>query len=229
MKALLPMVLLAGCGLGFELRPALEGQPELEATDGAVEQASFLALGDSYTIGQSVAEAERWPTQLAELVGAEAPQIVARTGWTVAELGRGIDEANPTAPQGLVTLLIGVNDQFRGGTPEAYRPAFRATLRRAIGFAGAACRVLVLSIPDYGNTPFGRRRAAQIGAELDAFNAVAEEEVAAMGAAWVSVTEISREADPGLVASDGLHPSGAQYARWAEAAAPAARAALSCR
>ena len=234
MKHLFSLLLMFGCGLGHDLRPALEGsalQPPAgeDAGDAGPEPARYLALGDSYTIGESVAEAERWPVQLAARLGTAAPQIIARTGWTVAELDRGIDRVAPEGPYGLVTLLIGVNDQFRGGDAQGYRPALRAMLQRAVGLAGGApCRVVALSIPDYGNTPFGRPRGASIGAAIDAFNTVGAEEAEAAGVAWVSVTEISRGPDPGLVARDGLHPSGAQYTRWAEAAVAPARAALAC-
>ena len=198
--------------------------------------ARYLALGDSYTIGQSVEVAERWPEQLVDQLHAQRvwiarPRIIARTGWTVAELDRAIDLAAPEGPYGLVTLLIGVNDQFRGGSAEDYRPAFRAMLQRAITLAGDPCRVVVLSIPDYGATPFGARDDPQrIGAELDAFNATNRAETEAAGAHYVDVTDISRRApdEPDLVAGDGLHPSGRMYGEWARRALPAARDALVC-
>ncbi len=193
----------------------------------------YLALGDSYTIGEGLAPAERWPVVLAAALredglGVADPEIIATTGWTVAELDAGIDAADPRGPFTLVTLLIGVNDQYRGGTVEAYRPAFRAMLTRAVGFAGGdARRVVVLAIPDWGVTPFaeGRDRAA-IGETLDAFNAAARDEAAAAGARWVDVAPVSRQFGATETAPDGLHPSGALYARWARLALPEARAAL---
>ncbi len=203
----------------------------------ACEPVSYLALGDSYTIGQSVPSAERWPEQLVDRLRGQyavidRPLTIAQTGWTVAELDRGIDAAAPQGEFGLVTLLIGVNDQFRGGTVEAYRPSVRAMLGRAIGFAGGhACKVVVLSIPDYGATPFGARNdPARIGLELDAFNAAARAETEAAGARFVDITDISRRApaEPGLVARDGLHPSGQMYAEWVERALPITRQALAC-
>ena len=192
----------------------------------------LLALGDSYTIGEGVSEAERWPVRLAAALRAEAVdirdlEIVAETGWTVAELDAGIDAAQPGGPFDLVTLLIGVNDQYRGGTTEAYRPEFRAMLARAVAFAGGrAARVVVLAIPDWGVTPFaaGRDRAA-IAAEIDAFNAAARQETATAGARWVDVAPVSRARGAAEVAPDGLHPSGALYAAWADLALPDARAA----
>lgn len=193
----------------------------------------FLALGDSYTIGEGVAERHRWPVQLARLLAAggvdvAAPEIVARTGWTTAELDVGITAAAPHPPYDLVSLLVGVNDQYRGVARDAFAGEFAVLLARAVSFAAAAPpRVLVLSIPDWGVTPFaaGRDRAA-IGAAIDAFNAAARAATEDVGARWVDVTDISREPRDGWLAGDGLHPSGAQYARWAARTLPGARAAL---
>lgn len=195
----------------------------------------FLALGDSYTIGEAVAEAERWPLQLAALLRASGvqmaePQIIAKTGWTTDELSAAIDRAAPRGPFELVSLLIGVNNQYRGRTAENYRPEFVALLERAINFAGGQPgRVLVLSIPDWGVTPFASLdRRAGIGPEIDAFNAVSREETERVGARYVDVTPTSRRApaEPNLIASDGLHPSSAMYAEWAELAFPEACKAL---
>ena len=195
----------------------------------------FLALGDSYTIGEGVAEDERWPVQLARLLrddgfDVDEPEIIAQTGWTTDELDAGIDAAAPTGPFELVSLLIGVNNQYRGRPVEEYRGEFGALLGRAAALAGgSAARVLVLSVPDWGVTPFaeGRDRGA-IGVEIDAFNAVNRAECEARGARYVDVTPISRLAagEASLLAEDRLHPSGEMYRRWAEAALPAARAAL---
>ncbi len=191
-----------------------------------------MALGDSYTIGEGVETAERWPIVLAARLRARgfamaqgsAPEIVARTGWTIAELAAGIDAAKPQGPFDLVTLLIGVNDQYRGGFAEEGRERYRAMLERAISFAGgAAPRVIALSIPDWGVTPFaaGRDRA-KIAAEIDRWNEMEQHEAEAVGVAWLDVTAISREAavHTELVASDGLHPSAAMYARWVEQLLP---------
>jgi lysophospholipase L1-like esterase len=197
----------------------------------------YLALGDSYTIGESVGEAERWPVQLAKGLRERGtavgePRIVARTGWTVCELGEGIDAARPEGTWDLVTLLIGVNDQYHGGEPETYRADFAAMLRRAVGFAGGkADRVVVLSIPDWGVTPFAVRSGrdpGRIAAEIDRFNRINREETARAGARYVDVTPVSRKAsaDRSLIAPDGLHPSGAMYAEWARLALPEAAAAL---
>jgi lysophospholipase L1-like esterase len=142
-----------------------------------------------------------------------------------------MDAAALTPPYALVTLLIGVNNQYRGLAVDAYRVEFRALLRRAVGLAGArAARVVVVSIPDWGVTPFAAREgrdATAIARAIDAFNAVACAETGAAGVRWVDVTAISRAPDArGELVADGLHPSAAQYARWAEAILPGARAAL---
>ncbi|HEX2211308.1 MAG TPA: SGNH/GDSL hydrolase family protein [Longimicrobium sp.] len=195
----------------------------------------FLALGDSYTIGEGVAEGERWPVRLAALlrergVDVGDPQIIARTGWTTDELSAAIDAADPRGPYALVSLLIGVNNQYRGRGAEEYRGEFADLLRRAIGFAsGDASRVIVLSIPDWSLTPFaGDRDRARIADEIDVYNAVNHEEAERAGARWVNVTPQSRAAgaDPAFLAADGLHPSGRAYAAWAQLALPAAIAAL---
>ena len=172
----------------------------------------ILALGDSYTIGEGVAPGERWPNQL----GLGEPEIIARTGWTTDELNAAIDAAHPRGPYDLVTLLIGVNNQYRGRDADEYRREFAALLQRAIGFAGGdASRVLVVSIPDWGVTPFaqGRDRAA-IAREIDRFNAINRAEAERVGAKYADVTGVSRQ-KPHLLAPDGLHPSGAMYAEWA--------------
>jgi len=195
----------------------------------------ILSLGDSYTIGEAVGEHERWPVRLAaELraqgIGVADPVLIAKTGWTTDELSLGIDAASPSGPFDVVTLLIGVNNQYRGRPAAEYREQFRALLDRAVAFArGEAGRVIVLSIPDWGVTPFavGRDRA-QIAADIDAFNAINREESLHRGSQYVDVTPVSRkaDADPSLIATDGLHPSGAMYALWADLALPAALSAL---
>jgi lysophospholipase L1-like esterase len=195
----------------------------------------YLALGDSYTIGEDVPADQRWPVQLVEKLRAQDvsiddPQIVAVTGWTTDELSDGMDKAALASSYDLVTLLIGVNNQYRGRLAEEYRTQFRTLLLRAIALAGKRPeRVVVVSIPDWGVTPFGHksgRHLRQIAAELDTFNAIALAESAEAGAPFVNITGISRD-HASLVASDGLHPSGAQYSLWTKAIEPAAQAALS--
>ncbi len=205
----------------------------MAAADGS-SALRYLALGDSYTIGEGVAEDGRWPRQLAaalrgEGIGLADPRIVATTGWTTDELDAGIDAAQPHGPFDLVSLLIGVNDQYRGRPLDDYRPRFAALLERAVGFAGGdPARVLVLSIPDWGVTPFARaqgRDATVIARELDAFNAAARRLCEQRGARFVDTSAINRErgAEAALLVDDGLHPSAAMYALWTRQALPAAR------
>ena len=182
----------------------------------------YLALGDSYTIGESVAVDDRYPVQLARELKLGEPEIIAKTGWTTDELSAAIDKAmdkaDPRGPYDLVTLLIGVNNQYRGRSADEYRTQFTALLQRAIGFAGGKTRnVVVISIPDWGVTPFAKDRdRAKIGREIDQFNAINREETTRAGARYVDITPFSRRAanDPSLVAPDGLHPSGKMYSEW---------------
>lgn len=195
----------------------------------------YLALGDSYTIGESVPENERWSNQLADLLGKNnhptEVTIIARTGWTTAELWDGIQARKIHPPYDLVSLLIGVNNQYRGCDIDEYREQFAFLLNKSIEYAGGdAKRVIVLSIPDWGVTPFalGRDRE-KIAREIDAFNAVNREETEKAGAHYIDITPISREAadDSSLIAPDGLHPSRRMYALWAEKTLPIAAKILS--
>jgi lysophospholipase L1-like esterase len=194
----------------------------------------FLALGDSYTIGEGVAADERWPAQLARRLSANGvavatPEVVAQTGWTTDELSAAMDAAALTPPYDFVTLLIGVNNQYRGRALENYREEFAALLARAIALAGTRReRVVVVSIPDWGVTRFARnenRDTAAVGAQIDAFNAAAAKITAATQVAYVDVTAASRESGDhdAMLVSDGLHPSAAQYALWTDAVFTVAR------
>lgn len=201
-------------------------------TPGPMSDVRMLSLGDSYTIGEAVLAAEAWPMQLAAMLRSRGaaiatPTIIARTGWTTNELTRGIDAANLSSEYDLVTLQIGVNDQFRGLGIDDYRQHFRALLERAVGFArGRPSRVIVLSIPDWGVTPFAEGRDRdRIARDIDAFNAVNRDETSRAGARYVNVTDVSRERTD-LLADDGLHPSGPMYAEWSRLAFPDALAAL---
>lgn len=186
---------------------------------------SYLALGDSYTIGQGVPAQDRYPVQLRDRIEKSGMRsdtlvIIARTGWTTDELSAGIDNTDIEPSYDLVTLLIGVNNQYRGRPLENYREEFVELLNRAINFAGNdRGRVVVLSIPDWGVTPFASGRDREkIAQEIDAFNNVNRQESEYAGVAWLDVTEISRLATdrPELLAPDGLHPSGIMYRMWVE-------------
>jgi lysophospholipase L1-like esterase len=194
----------------------------------------YLALGDSYTIGESVSVEDRWPHQLARLLEREGLQaevtVIARTGWTVKELWEGIQANGPGGTYDLVSLLIGVNDQYRGYPVDGYREEFRFMLGKAIEYAGGhPVKVFVLSIPDWGVTPFaaGRDRE-EITKKIDHFNLVNRTETKIARAHYVDITPISRAAvrDPALIASDGLHPSGEMYALWVQEVFPVAKEIL---
>lgn len=185
---------------------------------------TYLALGDSYTIGEQVPPEENFPHQFVALLrkkGIEIndPIIVAKTGWTTDELQDGIAKAVVNPPYDIVTLLIGVNNQYRGRSLAEYEKQFAELSRQAIEFAGGNTRqVAVLSIPDWGVTPYaaGRDRD-KIAREIDQFNQSAENICRLAGVQFISITEGTREAtrDPSLLTADELHPSGKDYARWA--------------
>jgi lysophospholipase L1-like esterase len=232
------VILLASCAPVQEPKTALPAPmtptPSLGETDMPVFR--YLALGDSYTIGEGVPDRDRWPEQLSRALEAEGLQsevtIIARTGWTVDELWRGIQANSPEGTYDLVTLLIGVNDQYRGYPAEGYRDDFRFMLGKAIEYAGGSPdKVIVLSIPDWGYTPFAaqNRDIEPISVQIDEFNAINLEETRSAGAHYVDVTSISRMVldDFELIAGDRLHPSGKMYAMWVDKVLPAAREILS--
>lgn len=190
---------------------------------------SYLALGDSYTIGESVAEGERWCVQLAKIlssqdVSVKTPEIIAKTGWTTNELASAIKTSGNSNTYDLVSLLIGVNNQYRGQSLDTYRIEFSQLLNTSIKYArNDASHVFVLSIPDWGVTPFadGRDRD-KIAKEIDAFNVIAREECLIKNVLFIDITPLSKRAldMPIFVAEDKLHFSGAMYTLWAEAALP---------
>ena len=184
---------------------------------------SFLALGDSYTIGESVDVAMRWPNQLvAELnrsgLECEQPQIIAKTGWTTDELLAALDQASIAETFDYVSLLIGVNNQYRGRSVASFEPEFKALLERAISYSSRKANgVFVLSIPDWGVMPFAEgRNTRKIALEIDTYNKSVKRICKIYGVRFFDITEISRMASetPSFVASDGLHPSGEMYAAW---------------
>jgi len=243
MKRLYPLfvfLLLTACA---NTTPTLVATPKplIVSTQEATDMSKFryLALGDSYTVGERVPAKDRWVTQLVELVEA-SPQftevggtkgsidltLIAQTGWTVDELWQGIQANPPEGTYDLVTLLIGVNDQYRGYSVDGYREDFRFMLGKAIEYAGGdPAHVIVLSIPDWGFTPFAASQDIEpISLQIDEFNAVNLEETQSVGARYVDVTIISRMGldDFDLIAADRLHPSGKMYTLWAEKVLPIA-------
>ncbi|MAN27966.1 MULTISPECIES: SGNH/GDSL hydrolase family protein [Mesonia] len=186
---------------------------------------SYLALGDSYTIGESVAESERWPVQLADKFrndgfSIENPKIIARTGWRTDELLEAMNEELGTKKYDLVSVLIGVNNQYQNRDIEQFQQEFKVILQKAI----AQCKtgkkgVFVVSIPDYGVTPFAQHsNTKEISNEIAIYNEVCKNISANVGVKYVYITDISKEAEfnSGLIAGDGLHPSGEMYRRWVE-------------
>jgi len=201
--------------------------PENNKKDDKVTNGTFtyLALGDSYTIGQSVAESERFPVQLVNKlnnngVNVSKAEIVATTGWTTDELANGIKNAGLNESYDMVSLLIGVNNQYRGRDTAEYRTQFVDLLKTAIKFGDSnPDQVIVISIPDWGVTPFAEfRDTDKIAKEIDTFNQINRDETSNLGARYVDITSISRMAknDPKLLANDGLHPSGEMYRLWVE-------------
>jgi lysophospholipase L1-like esterase len=195
----------------------------------------FLALGDSYTIGEGVSETQCWPNQLADMLRArgmtvDRVQIIARTAWTTDELADALSAARARGPYDLVSLQIGVNDQYRGRPVGSFQVEFANLLRRATSLAAKRTwRVVAISIPDWGASPFALSRDRDlISREISEYNAKARDLSLAAGAEWVDITQVSRRMldDPRMIASDGLHPSGEMYREWAEAILPTALGAL---
>lgn len=186
---------------------------------------TYLALGDSYTIGESVVETQRWPVQLAEQLRARGykmapPKIIAKTGWTTEDLLKGMDTELSTHREfDLVSILIGVNNQYQGKLITEYEEDLRIIFRRAINHSKTKENgVLAVSIPDYGYTPFGSATQPEISEEIDRFNEVFRRVAADFNVPFYNITPISREAEenPELIASDDLHPSGLMYQRWVD-------------
>ncbi len=226
-------VFLAACATKIIVAPV--SIPILTPAPASPVPGSYLALGDSYTIGEGVAEADRWPVQLARLAQQSgsallAPEIIACTGWTTAELQDAIQSAHNQKTYDLVSPLIGVNNQYRDQDPAIYRAEFRLLLATAVRFAGARPgRVVVLSIPDWGQSPFAQGRdQAQISREIDQFNAVAQDECRQAGIAFVDITPLTRAAagDCTQFTVDGLHYTGTQMRLWAQQALPVVQGLL---
>lgn len=192
---------------------------------------TYLALGDSYTIGQSVPSTQSFPFQLASQLRnnnyyVTDPVIIAQTGWTTADLKRAISNAALTKKFSFVTLLIGVNNQYQNGDTATYRADFDELVNTSILYAnGLRNHVFVLSIPDWSVTPFAsisRRNIATINAQINEYNAINESESKRLGVNYLNITDISREAktDNTLLADDGLHPSGLMYLKWVKGLLP---------
>lgn len=190
---------------------------------------SYIALGDSYTIGEQVPTAENFPHQLVTMLNAQGlkvaePVIIATTGWTTDELAAAIKERSIQDTFSFVTLLIGVNNQYRGRDLDNYRQEYTQLLDTAIRYAnGHVNNVFVLSIPDWGVTPFAEGRdRAQIAKDIDAYNAACKDITLAYKCHYLDITDSTRKngTTPTYLAEDGLHPSGKEYKIWAERLVP---------
>jgi lysophospholipase L1-like esterase len=199
------------------------GQPQL----------TYLALGDSYTIGESVPVTENFPNQLQkQLANIKEPHIIACTGWTTDELISAIEKSSTQQHKyDIVTLLIGVNNQYRNGSTAVYRIQFKQLLNTAINYAGGnRAHVFVLSIPDWGVTSFAKDRDRdKIANEIDTFNAINKQETEKAGITYINITPITKQAakDASLTAADGLHPSAKMYGLWVNELLPAVKRQLS--
>lgn len=188
---------------------------------------SYLAIGDSYTIGEQVPLFESFPYQAVQILREKqpeshylAPEILAKTGWTTDELMDAIKDYRFLPEYGLVTLLIGVNNQYRGRSIDHFREECKQLLSLAIQFAGNKTNhVFMLSIPDWGVTPFAAGKETQkIHDEIDAYNKICAELTREAGVIFIDITG-SQRADghlPEFLAADGLHPNGKEYAKWAK-------------
>ena len=201
----------------------------------AVLSKTYLALGDSYTIGASVDTSQRFPVQtkdwlLSNGIKMSTPKIIATSGWTTDNLETAINNQSPVGPYDVVSLLIGVNDQYQRRDSNGYRDRFINLLRKAIQLTGdKPSHVFVLSIPDYSVTPFAQfRDIATIRKEIDEFNVINKEVTLQYNCVYLDITPSTREAanDPTLIAGDGLHPSGKEYKKWAERLGPLMKAVL---
>lgn len=186
---------------------------------------TYLALGDSYTIGESVLLQNSFPYQTVQLLRKEGyhfsgPEIIAKTGWTTDELEQGIRHHKFLPKYDFVTLLIGVNNQYRGREVVEYKMEFEELLKKAIAFSGDKTNhVVVLSIPDYAATPFARHMDKEkIAHEIEVYNSIARAVSIQYKVQFIDITTGTREAvhDPELVAQDQLHPSEKEYKKWAE-------------
>ncbi|MBC3538867.1 SGNH/GDSL hydrolase family protein [Rufibacter sediminis] len=227
------ILFLGGCSTADTEEAENVPTPKIPASPSA--SATYLALGDSYTIGQSVPATERWPVYLANMLAQEGnavgePRIIAQTGWTTADLLQRVKAEKLDGGFGLVSLMIGVNNQYQGRSLEEFRAQFRELLSLSTTLGQKDPKnVVVLTIPDWGATPFGASRdQASISTQIKKFNEVIKAEAGAAGITVVDIYELSLQAreSPALVAPDGLHYSGLMHQQWAQRVLPEAKKKL---
>ena len=190
---------------------------------------SYLALGDSYTVGESISKKHTWPKQLVDSlkkrnIFLSEPRIIAKTGWTTDELKKAINDSSLDYPYDWVSLLIGVNNQYRGRDLDEFKLQFESLLLEAIAFSGNRKeRVFVISIPDWGSMPFAKDRDPnKIAIEIDNFNQIIYEVCAFENIKFIDITPITRNiySNSNWIAKDSLHPSKEQYSKWVEKIIP---------
>ncbi|WP_299900561.1 SGNH/GDSL hydrolase family protein [uncultured Aquimarina sp.] len=226
---LLLFVSIFSCSSDETLQITIEEEEQPEE----IQRFSFLALGDSYTIGQGVTESESWPFQLQNVLTSETQQIeevkvIAQTGWTTSNLLSAIETQDP-GNYDIVSLLIGVNNQFQRIDFTVFESEFNLLLNKAISLAnGNKKKVFVVSIPDYGVTPFGSNNSDVIAEEIDIYNTYIQQQCEAQEIPFIDVTSISRNLgdSEGALATDNLHPSANQYRLWVEEILPVVQGIL---
>ncbi|MBY0487064.1 MAG: SGNH/GDSL hydrolase family protein [Flavobacteriaceae bacterium] len=222
--SLLLFTLLVSCSVNDTIQTSTNGKT-----------LKYLALGDSYTIGQSVCETCRFPIQLQTALKNNlstkdifTTTIIAQTGWTTTNLKSAIATQNPSNDYDLVTLLIGVNNQYQNKPFSLYEQEFPELVTTAITKAkGIKANVIVVSIPDYAYTPFGNGNAT-ISTQIDTYNTFAENYCIQNNIKFVNITDITRLGliQPNLVATDGLHPSELAYSKFVERILPKSKIIL---
>ena len=196
---------------------------------GCEKKQSYLALGDNYTIGEAVSNNDSWPMQLVKALEEEnilidKPKVIAQTGWTTVDLKKGIDEAVLNYPYDWISLLIGVNNQYQGKNIGVFKADLEQLISQSILFAGnKKNRLFVISIPDWGKMSFAKNQEREkITTEIDNYNQVIYEVCSRKEVAFIDITRISRTlvSNPHFIASNSLHPSKSQYAKWVEEIIP---------
>lgn len=197
---------------------------EIDIINSSVSKFSFLALGDSYTIGEGVEESKRWPNQFIEIAYEkglyfEKPKIIAKTGWKTYDLLNAINETNFTKKYDYVSLLIGVNNQFNSRPIDEFEQDLNDLMEEMKKIKKNDGSIIIISIPDWGYSPFGESSdMIDISSQIDLFNSSLRKFASTNNLKFVDVTEISRRGidEPNLIAGDSLHPSGIMYLEWAK-------------